>query len=71
MAANAEESASASEEMNAQAEQMQAFVGELVNMVGGSSSKGHSRSGRATMRKPGGKKARQRDTENPFRPDRK
>ncbi len=56
VAANAEESASASEEMNAQAEQMQAFVGELVNMVGGSSSKGHSRSGRATMRKPGGKK---------------
>ncbi|MEA3487556.1 MAG: methyl-accepting chemotaxis protein [Thermodesulfobacteriota bacterium] len=35
-AANAEESASASEEMNAQAEQMKTFVDDLVAMVGGS-----------------------------------
>ena len=36
-AANAEESASASEELNAQAEQMNLVVGELVALVGGSS----------------------------------
>ena len=36
-AANAEESASASEEMNAQAEQMKGFVQELVRVVSGSS----------------------------------
>jgi methyl-accepting chemotaxis protein len=36
-AANAEESASAAEEMNAQAEQMKMFVGDLVQIVGGSS----------------------------------
>ena len=36
-AANAEESASASEEMNAQAVQMKGFVGDLVALVGGSS----------------------------------
>ena len=35
-AANAEESASASEEMNTQAEQMKTFVGDLVVLVGGS-----------------------------------
>jgi len=35
-AANAEETASASEEMNAQAEQMKLFVGDLVALVGGS-----------------------------------
>ncbi len=35
-AANAEENASASEEMNAQAEQMQGFVGDLVAWWGGS-----------------------------------
>lgn len=35
-AASAEESASASEELNAQAEQMKGFVGELVAVVGGS-----------------------------------
>ena len=35
-AANAEESASASEEMNAQAEQMKGVVGELIALVGGS-----------------------------------
>jgi methyl-accepting chemotaxis protein len=34
-AASAEESASASEEMNAQAMQMRQFVGDLVAMVGG------------------------------------
>ena len=34
-AANAEESASASEELNAQAEQMQVFVADLVAVVGG------------------------------------
>ncbi|MFZ2448806.1 MAG: methyl-accepting chemotaxis protein [Syntrophobacteraceae bacterium] len=34
-AANAEESASASEEMNAQAEQMKGFVADLVTIVGG------------------------------------
>ena len=38
-AANAEESASASEELSAQAEQMNGIVGELVAMVGGSTSK--------------------------------
>ncbi len=37
-AANAEESASAAEEMNAQAEQVKNFVGELVALVGGNSS---------------------------------
>ncbi len=36
-AANAEESASASEELYAQAEQMQAFVSDLVDLVGGNS----------------------------------
>ena len=38
-AANAEESASASEELSAQAEQMNQIVGELIAMVGGNSSK--------------------------------
>jgi len=37
-AANAEESASASEELNAQAEQMKGFVEDLIQIVGGSSS---------------------------------
>lgn len=41
-AANAEESASASEELRSQAEQMQGIVGELVNLVKGSSAKGQS-----------------------------
>jgi methyl-accepting chemotaxis protein len=44
--ANAEQSASASEEMSAQAEQMKIFVAELVTMVGGSN--GHSTIGGAT-----------------------
>ncbi|MBI4620564.1 MAG: methyl-accepting chemotaxis protein [Desulfobacterales bacterium] len=39
-AANAEESASASEEMNAQAEQMKDFVGDLVMLVRGSNGNG-------------------------------
>jgi methyl-accepting chemotaxis protein len=38
IAANAEESASASEEMNAQAEQMKGYVADLVQIVGGASS---------------------------------
>ncbi|MBN1803926.1 MAG: hypothetical protein JW837_01625, partial [Sedimentisphaerales bacterium] len=41
-AANAEESASASEELNAQAESMNDVVAELVTLVGGSSSNQHS-----------------------------
>jgi methyl-accepting chemotaxis protein len=41
-AANAEESASASEELSAQAESMQRVVQELVNLVGGSSAQGNS-----------------------------
>jgi hypothetical protein len=40
-AANAEESAAASEELNAQAEQMKVFVGDLVRVVGGNGN-GHS-----------------------------
>ena len=41
-AANAEESASASEEMNAQAEQMKGFVNELVALVGGKAKNGRN-----------------------------
>ncbi|MGA2227259.1 MAG: hypothetical protein ABSH41_22720, partial [Syntrophobacteraceae bacterium] len=44
--ANAEESASASEEMSAQAEQMKQFVAELATMVGGAN--GRSTIGSAT-----------------------
>ncbi len=40
MPANAEESASASEELSAQAEQMNTIVQDLVNLVGGSNSQG-------------------------------
>ncbi|MBN2126524.1 MAG: hypothetical protein JW821_19640 [Deltaproteobacteria bacterium] len=43
-AANAEESSSASEEMNAQAEQMEGVVDELVNLVGGASRDARGRS---------------------------
>jgi methyl-accepting chemotaxis protein len=60
-AANAEESASASEELSAQAESMQEVVGQLVAMVGGSSSK--------TVRSGGTKSDRHRihtDVENQF-----
>ncbi len=39
-AASAEESSSASQQMNAQAEQMNGFVGEPVLMVGGSDKSG-------------------------------
>ncbi len=46
-AANAEESASASEELNAQAEQMKGYVGDLVQIVGGSS---HEASGSGSRR---------------------
>jgi methyl-accepting chemotaxis protein len=42
-AANAEESASASEEMNAQAAQMKGVVAELVIMVGGHETNGHKK----------------------------
>ncbi len=45
-AANAEESASASEEMNAQAETMDDFVRDLVGVVEGASGQGESRSPR-------------------------
>lgn len=45
-AANAEESASASEELSAQAESMNDVVGELVNLVGGASSGQRKSSGR-------------------------
>jgi methyl-accepting chemotaxis protein len=50
-AANAEESASASEEMRAQAEQMKEHIGDLTNLINGSSRK---RAGKA-----GGKQAEQ------------
>ena len=44
-AANAEESASASEEMNAQAQEMKGFVEELVTLVGGQANgKGNGKS---------------------------
>jgi methyl-accepting chemotaxis protein len=50
-AANAEESASASEELNAQAEQMKSYVADLAQVVGGSRDGGysedHAGSGRA------------------------
>ncbi|MDP6180043.1 MAG: hypothetical protein QGG48_09150 [Desulfatiglandales bacterium] len=45
-AANAEESASASEEMNAQAEQIKGIVGDLFSLVGGSKKEVDSRQGR-------------------------
>ena len=41
-AANAEESASASEELNAQAEQMKSYVADLAQVVGGSRDGGYS-----------------------------
>jgi methyl-accepting chemotaxis protein len=49
-AANAEESASASEQLNAQAESMNDVVGELIALVGGASSKG-TKSGQNTSRR--------------------
>ena len=55
-AANAEESASASEEMNAQAEQMKVFVGDLVVLVGGSGVSGR-RYGRVEKKRVAGRKS--------------
>ena len=52
MPANAEESASASEEMNAQAEQMKAMVNELVDMVGGKAGRTTRSHGRPARGKP-------------------
>jgi methyl-accepting chemotaxis protein len=54
-AANAEESASASEELSAQAESMNDVVGELVNLVGGSSSNQRKRSSSRHNRKSNAK----------------
>jgi methyl-accepting chemotaxis protein len=71
VAANAEESASASEELNAQAEQMQAFVMELVNMVGGSASRGGSRSARKRNGKAGAKKSAKRKLKALSAPEKK
>jgi len=47
-AANAEESASASEEMNAQAHQMKGIVEELVALVGGAGRGSHAKAVRET-----------------------
>jgi methyl-accepting chemotaxis protein len=68
-AGSAEESASASEELNAQANQMKNFVGELVAMVGGSAN-GFSQSRKAkpapfAKSKPVNGKRRSQDTSNP------
>ena len=55
-AANAEESAGASEEMNAQAEQMRSYVRDLGAIIGGGAHTGTRRSGSKTGRKtPPGK----------------
>ncbi|WP_051328278.1 methyl-accepting chemotaxis protein [Desulfatirhabdium butyrativorans] len=51
-AANAEESAAASEELNAQAEQMKTFVEDLVRVVGGSSNGARSGGGRLRREQP-------------------
>jgi methyl-accepting chemotaxis protein len=58
-AANAEESASASQEMNAQAEQMKAYVQDLIVVVGGTAgtSGGARRSPVASKKKEGSKVA--------------
>jgi methyl-accepting chemotaxis protein len=63
-AANAEESASASEGMNAQAEQMKIFVRDLSTIVGGSS---HIASARKTRenRTPEGSRSRESDPPSP------
>jgi methyl-accepting chemotaxis protein len=47
-AANAEESASASEELNAQAVQMEGIVGDLVRVIGGNTQNGNGRSATRT-----------------------
>jgi len=49
-AANAEESASASEEMNAQAEQLRDYVGDLVQLVSGKKDQNISTGGSRTMK---------------------
>jgi len=49
-AANAEESASASEEMNAQAEQLRDYVGDLVQLVTGKKDQDISTGGAKTMK---------------------
>ena len=49
-AASAEESASASEVMNAQAEQMKALVNEMISIVGGSNARHGAISSAATQR---------------------
>ena len=59
-AAGAEETASASEEMNAKAEEMKGFVGNLVTLVTGSSNgkRSHTDSAKAPTKVPVGKKAK-------------
>jgi len=59
-AANAEESASASEELSAQAEQMNQIVSELVAMVGGTTGQGTSKSKRhsAVQQRQAGSRAK-------------
>lgn len=52
-AANAEESASASEELNAQAEQMKVYVGDLMTVVGGGASSMNTSMPAGRMRKAG------------------
>jgi methyl-accepting chemotaxis protein len=56
-AGNAEESASASEEMSAQAEQMKQFVAELVNMVEGANGRSSIEGVTALRKKVAFKKA--------------
>jgi len=53
-AANAEESASASEELNAQAEQMKSYVEELSAVVGGSNGVAHQTTPRQESSHRGG-----------------
>ncbi len=58
-AANAEESASASEEMSAQAEQLRDFVGDLMMMVTGKKLVRSPRKGRQSLRRPVPKRTQQ------------
>ena len=51
-AASAEESASASEELNAQAEQMKVLVGDLINVVGGNSNTSSARGTGSVLNQP-------------------
>ena len=57
-AANAEESASASEELSAQAESLNDLVAELVALVGGASEKGSRKSGQTGRSSESGRHAR-------------